>query len=103
MIVVVDANIAAALFLDLAYSKQAREAVARASEILAPDLINAEVANTLWKLTTSKRIDIDFARQVLAGLSTVVSEFVPGKDLPSLHWIRLQCSIIRPMTASILR
>jgi len=81
VIAVVDANIAAALFLDLAYSDRARNAVADATEIIAPDLIHAELANTLWKLITSKRVNAAFARQVLKGLSSVVSEFVSGEAL----------------------
>jgi predicted nucleic acid-binding protein len=81
MIIVVDANIAAALFLDLAYSAPARDAVTDAKEIIAPDLITAEVANTLWKLTRSKHIDIGLADHVLDGLAAIVSEFVPGARL----------------------
>jgi predicted nucleic acid-binding protein len=81
MIVVVDANIAAALFLDLSYSARAREALTSATELLAPDLIVAEMANTLWKLVASRHIDLDFAHRVLEGLSAVVSEFVPGARL----------------------
>jgi predicted nucleic acid-binding protein len=81
MIIVVDANIAAALFLDLAYSAQARDAVMEASVIIAPDLITAEVANTLWKLVHFKHIDMGLADHVLDGLTAIISEFVPGARL----------------------
>ena len=81
MIIVVDANIAAALFLDLAYSAQARDAVMEASGIIAPDLITAEVANTLWKLVHFKHIDMGLADHVLDGLTAIISEFVPGARL----------------------
>lgn len=50
MIAVIDANIALALVLDLAFSVKARAAVAQASAMIAPDLIVHETANALWKI-----------------------------------------------------
>ena len=47
---VIDANIALALLLDLAYSTKARAAVAGATAMMAPDLIVHETANALWKI-----------------------------------------------------
>lgn len=54
MIAVIDANIAVALMLDLAYSDRAREAAGRAQSMIAPDLIIHETANTLWKIATAQ-------------------------------------------------
>ena len=81
MIAVIDANIAAALFIDLAYSSKARSALAGVSSILAPDLIFSEVANTVWKLVTSKQIQTDFGLEVLDGLDSLLTEVVPGREL----------------------
>jgi len=95
MKVVVDANIAAALFLDLAYSPNAREAIASATEIIAPDLIAAEIANTLWKLVASKHIELEFTQRVLDGMIAVISEFVPGTSLAA-EAVQYACALDHP-------
>ena len=78
---VIDANIAAALFINLAYSSKARNALAGASSIVAPDLIFPELANTIWKLTTAKHIEMAFGMEVLEALDSLFTEVVPGRDI----------------------
>lgn len=79
--IVIDANVAAALLLDLAYSEPARRAVAEAERIIAPDLILHEFANVLWKLVASARLSESFARQALAGLDVLVDDLVAGRSI----------------------
>lgn len=79
--VVIDANVAAALLLDLAYSSRAREAVSGADAIIAPDLVVHEFSNALWKLSSSGKMTENFAHQALIGLDSLVSEFVAGRSL----------------------
>jgi predicted nucleic acid-binding protein len=81
MIAVIDANIAAALFVDLAYSRKARESLARASVLIAPDLVLPEITNTLWKLVHGGQIEKSFAILALDGLTKVLSEVVPTRGL----------------------
>jgi predicted nucleic acid-binding protein len=78
---VIDANVAAALLLDLAYSSRAREAVSGAKDIIAPDIVVHEFANALWKLSISGKMTENFAHQALIGLESLVSEFVAGRTL----------------------
>lgn len=79
--VVIDANVAAALLLDLAYSANAREALSGAARIVAPDIIVHEVANALWKLVADGKVTEHFAHQALIGLDALVSDIVAGREL----------------------
>jgi predicted nucleic acid-binding protein len=79
--IVIDANVAAALLLDLAYSASARDAVREAERLIAPDIVVHEFTNALWKLVGSGRITEGFAHQALTGLDGLVSEFVAGRAI----------------------
>ncbi|HUF44015.1 MAG TPA: type II toxin-antitoxin system VapC family toxin [Aestuariivirgaceae bacterium] len=79
--IVIDANVAAALLLDLAYSTTARQAVSGAERIVAPDLVVHEFTNALWKLVTSGKMTESFAHQALSGLDTLVSDLVAGQTI----------------------
>jgi len=68
--VVLDASVVVKLFFEEEDSKAAERCVARAEELLAPDLVWTETANVIWKrqrrgdLTADAAIDI--ARSILA-------------------------------------
>lgn len=68
--VVIDASVVVKLFFEEEHSKAAEQCVARADELLAPDLIWAETANVIWKrqrrgdLTADAALDL--ARHILA-------------------------------------
>jgi predicted nucleic acid-binding protein len=79
--VVIDANVAAALLLDLAYSASARDAVGGAERIIAPDIVVHEFANALWKLVAGGKITEGFAHQALVGLDSLVSDVVAGRAI----------------------
>jgi len=79
--IVIDANVAAALLLDLAFSGAARQAVSGAERLIAPDLVVHEFTNALWKLVASGKMTESFARQALGGLDMLVSDFVAGQTL----------------------
>ena len=79
--VVIDASVVVKLFFEEEHSKAAEQCVARADELLAPDLIWAETANVIWKrqrrgdLTADAALDL--ARHMLA-LPVVIH---PSADL----------------------
>ena len=79
--IVIDANIAAAVLIDLAYSSAAREAVAEPGRIIAPDIVVHEFANALWRLVGAGRMTENFAHQALTGLETLVSDLVAGASI----------------------
>jgi predicted nucleic acid-binding protein len=79
--IVIDANVAAALLLDLAYSTTARHAVRGAERIIAPDIVVPEFTNALWKLVASARLTESFAHQALTGLEALVSDLVAGQTI----------------------
>ena len=72
MIAIVDANIALALMLDLAYSEKARTAVEAASSMAAPSLILAESANALWKITAAEPSLTTRSRQIMTQLPLIL-------------------------------
>lgn len=79
--VVIDANVAAALVLQLPYSARAREAIRSAERIIAPDIIVHEFTNVLWKIATQGRMTEGFARRALVTLDGLVSDFVAGRPI----------------------
>ncbi len=72
MIAVLDANIAVALHARLAYSENAEKAVRKATQLLAPDLIIAETANTFWKIT---RADISMLFHARKSMALIIAMF----------------------------
>lgn len=64
--VVVDASVLAAAFLPEPHTKAAQSLLVSGKELLAPELIYAEVANVLWKRRTRGEIDDDEAEGLLA-------------------------------------
>ena len=81
MKIVIDTNIAAALLLRLSYSDAARAAVAKASSLLAPDLLFYEMTNLLWRLMSAGDIDARLAHRVLAETQMLLDECLPASDL----------------------
>ena len=78
---VIDANVAAALLLDLAYSGAARQAVSGADRLIAPDLVVHEFTNALQRLIAGGKITESFAHQALGGLDMLVGDLVAGQTL----------------------
>ena len=79
--IVIDANVAAAVLIDLAYSANARAAIAGVERIIAPDIVVHEFANALWKLVAGDRMTESFAHQALTGLDALVSDLVAGSGI----------------------
>ncbi|MGQ0483868.1 MAG: type II toxin-antitoxin system VapC family toxin [Hyphomicrobiales bacterium] len=87
MIVVIDANIAVALMLNLSYSEQARKAVAEAHSIIAPDLIVHEVTNTLWKIARATARPLSEFQNIVERFPLMFDELVQGRQLASAAFI----------------
>ncbi len=83
MIAVIDANVALALLLDLAYSAKAREAVTKAEMMIAPDLIIHETANALWRISAAETAFGEQAAEVMRTIPALFEEIIPGGDLAS--------------------
>lgn len=81
MIAVVDANIAISLMLDLAYSDRARQAIAGARSMIAPDLIIHETANTLWKIATAQPGLIRQCNDILRKMPLLFDQIADGRSL----------------------
>jgi predicted nucleic acid-binding protein len=67
---VVDANVAIKWYVDHADSPAAMQIADSDAELLAPDLIYAEVANALWKYVRVKQIKLADAGDALTALPT---------------------------------
>ena len=66
---VVDASVAAKWFLPEEHSESALQLLQEGRELLVPDLIWAEVGNTLWKRRQKNEIPDEDARRILQELS----------------------------------
>lgn len=81
MIAVIDANIALALMLDLAYSAKARQAVNAVTSMIAPDLIIHESTNALWKIATADPALAPRCDQVISALPSLFDEIAYGGSI----------------------
>ena len=81
MISVIDANVAAGWFVDLPYSRQARVIIESGQVLLAPDLLIAEVSNTLWRYVKAGDYELEHAAAAVAKLPSFFNEIVPTASL----------------------
>jgi predicted nucleic acid-binding protein len=72
---VIDANIAVALLVDLAYSDHAKHEIAKAEALFAPDLIMAETANAFWKIAKTEPDLAPYFKTAITILPSLVEEF----------------------------
>jgi predicted nucleic acid-binding protein len=73
--VVVDASVAVKWFLPEELSTEARQLLAPEYELLAPDLLWAELGNVLWKKHRRREVDQQMATRLLHDFSRVPIEF----------------------------
>lgn len=78
--VIVDANVAVAWYVDLPWSEAARSLADRQDELLAPTLIVAETANALWRQLSRGGISEAHAIEALDHLAAAVT-LVPDVTL----------------------
>lgn len=82
---VVDASVVIKWFVPEPLSPEARRILddyrAGTLDLVAPDLLNAEVGNIVWKKQTYQGLGSDDAMAVIGGLRNLVIAFTPTADL----------------------
>lgn len=82
---VVDASVVIKWFVPEPLSPEARKILddyrAGALDLVAPDLLNAEVGNIVWKKQTYQGLSADDAKAVIDGFRSLVIAFTPTPDL----------------------
>jgi predicted nucleic acid-binding protein len=73
--VVVDASVAVKWFLPEELSEEARQVLTPKYQLLAPDLLWAELGNVLWKRHRRREVDQRTATRLLQDLSRVPIEY----------------------------
>lgn len=81
--VVLDASVLIKLFFDEQHSQEAARIVKNADELLAPDLIWAEIANIIWKRLSRGAIDRGEAKIVTQAILQVPIKAFPSEELIS--------------------
>ena len=71
---VVDANVAVRWFVDLPHKRQARAIVESGQALLAPDILIAEVCNTLWRYVRAQDYDLEHAAALAIKLPSFFNE-----------------------------
>ncbi len=79
--VVVDASVAVKWFIPETLSDAASRLLDGSYELWAPDLLVAEIGNTLWKKVGRAELAVGEARDVLTALARVPLTFVASKSL----------------------
>ena len=78
---VIDASVLIKLFFSEQGSREAAAAVMKADELLAPDLLLAEVGNILWKYVRREELAAAAANQILADMMQMPIQFAKSLDL----------------------
>jgi predicted nucleic acid-binding protein len=81
VISVLDANVAVRWFIDLPHKQQARAIVESGQALLAPDLLIAEVGNTLWRYVKAGDYELEHAVAAMAALPSFFTEIVSAVSL----------------------
>jgi len=81
MTLVIDASVACKWFVDEADSAQAVDLLASGEALSAPDLVVAEVCNTLWKKQRTGQMSTEQAALAVERLAGFFDELVPGSQL----------------------
>lgn len=80
-VLVVDASVVLKWFVPEIHSDAARRLLESPDHYLAPDLLFAEVGNTIWKKVRRDELSADDGRRLVADLSSVAVETVPTREL----------------------
>ncbi|HYN06711.1 MAG TPA: type II toxin-antitoxin system VapC family toxin [Vicinamibacterales bacterium] len=78
---VIDASVVVKWFVPEIHSDAARRLLTLPHEYLAPDLLFAETANTIWKKVRRKELAADEGRQLVADMGRIAVETVSCRAL----------------------
>lgn len=76
-----DASTVAVAFFREPYSKAARELLASDTQLHAPELLLAELANVIWKRYRRSEIDADEARELLRDFQSLPVSLTSSQEL----------------------
>jgi predicted nucleic acid-binding protein len=80
-VLVIDASVVIKWFVPEVHSDAARHLLARSHDFVAPDLLFAEAANTIWKKTQRRELTSQAARRLVADLGRIAVDTVPSPTL----------------------
>jgi predicted nucleic acid-binding protein len=78
---VLDASVVAAALFREDHADVARDLLVGNHDLLAPDLIHAELANVIWKRSRVGEINRDEARDLLADILALPMQIIPAAPL----------------------
>ena len=78
---VVDASVVVKWFVPEIHSDRARRLLDTTHDYVAPDLLFAETANTIWKKVRRKELTVDEGRRLVADMGRVAVETVSCRAL----------------------
>jgi len=78
---VVDASVVVKWFVPEIHSEAARRLLELPHEYASPDLLFAEVANTIWKKIRRKELTADDGRRLVVGMERIAVEAISCREL----------------------
>jgi predicted nucleic acid-binding protein len=78
---VIDASVVIKWFIPEVHSDAARRLLARSHDFVAPDLLFAEAANTIWKKTQRRELTSEVARRLVTDLGRIEVDTLPSRAL----------------------
>jgi predicted nucleic acid-binding protein len=92
---IVDASVAVKWHVQQSGSREAR-VVGQGAELFAPDLVLAEIANTLWKYVRIGELSVEIAREMIAKAPEPFAALFPLHPLHSPAF-ELACNLKHPV------
>ncbi len=83
----VDASVVVKWFLPEIHTREALHLLAKNHELSAPDLIFAEVGNTLWKKCRAEELDAEAAAEILFDFERVPLRIIPSEMMLDDAWM----------------
>lgn len=79
--VVIDASVVIKWFVPEIHSEAARRLLTQSHDFVAPDLLFAEAANTIWKKAQRRELTPEAARQLVADIGRIAVDTIPSRAL----------------------
>jgi len=80
-VLVIDASIVVKWFIPEVHSAEARHLLESSDQYVAPDLLFAEVANTIWKKVMRGELSGDDAQRLVNDIESIAVTTVPCREL----------------------
>lgn len=96
MSLIVDASVAVKLYLPEAGSEAAEQVFSASADLLAPELVLAEIGNAVWKRVRTNEVAVEDAVRIMDRARAAFDTLVPLAEL-AVHAMRISAVFRHPI------